>query len=257
MSKEKSIRSNQPQPQAEINDDFIDGSFEYMWMSPERDFRHQNEKYQFTSTNNSPLELGYVISTLFDIRKEELGILTINDGTVRDIRDSDEIWRYHILSMYKDADTAEKPYVNGANDLKNHVVLTLSYNTDESRRNNKEDNSRFKSYGMMIIHIQSAGGIKDKAIYAQVTFTLPTPRYARPFKAEPVQPEVFSILMAYYFDRGEKLTIQMENTINSALDKFKTGRVKEMTYQKNVSQMRSSILKMLLVHCKESGGKKG
>ena len=55
------------------------------WLQRELEFQHQNPKFQFRTNENHSLKFGEVINSLFDIRKEELSVLTINDGTLTNI----------------------------------------------------------------------------------------------------------------------------------------------------------------------------
>ena len=63
--------------------EFKDGSeidFDIFWLQRELEFQHQQDKFQFRTNENQSLKFGEIVNSLFDIRKEELSVLTINDG---------------------------------------------------------------------------------------------------------------------------------------------------------------------------------
>ena len=220
------------QPQKEVPDENIfDQMSESLWMPHEKELQHQKEKVQFSGNVNSPVELGAVINTLFDIRKEDVDTLVVNNGNIKEFKIADEIWSYNMLNHYipaSEEDEKQNNFVDGCNNLINQVVLTLSYHTYKISSANPDERSILNRDSILIIHLQTAGGSREKAAYVQATFTKPVPRYERDFKGNLPQPLSFSILMTFDYEPREKLTKEMEQVIDSALEKIKEG--KKLTY---------------------------
>ena len=90
--------------------EFKDGSemdFDIFWLQRELEFQHQNDKFQFRTNENHSLKFGEVINSLFDIRKEELSVLSINDGSLKIIEGEQDIWDYEFLQHYKRNENGE------------------------------------------------------------------------------------------------------------------------------------------------------
>ncbi|HUN01797.1 MAG TPA: hypothetical protein PLS00_02995, partial [Niabella sp.] len=83
--------------------EFKDGTqmdFDIYWLRRELEFQHQPDKLQFRTNENHSLKFGELINSLFDIRKEELSVLSINDGTLTTIEGEENIWNYEFLKHY-------------------------------------------------------------------------------------------------------------------------------------------------------------
>ena len=110
--------------------EFKDGSqmdFDIFWLKRELEFQHQNDKFQFRTNENHSLKFGELINSLFDVRKEELFVLSINDGSLTTIEDEENIWNYEFLQHYKRNEKGEHAYYReGCSKLANQIVLTLS-----------------------------------------------------------------------------------------------------------------------------------
>jgi hypothetical protein len=123
--------------------EFKDGSqmdFDIFWLQRELEFQHQNDKFQFRTNENHSLKFGELISSLFDVRKEELSVLSINDGSLTTIEGEDNIWNYEFLQHYKRNEKGEYGYYReGCSKLTNQIVLTLAYRTYEK---GKTDNDK-------------------------------------------------------------------------------------------------------------------
>src|SRR5690606_2165365 len=117
--------------------------------------------------------------SLFDIRKEELSVLSINDGSLSTIEGEDKIWNYEFLQHYKRNENGDYDYIRqGCSSLLNQTVLTLSYRT-YSKSDADTDKSKSKKDAILIVHLQYPEGLKYKTLYVQTTFCLPTPMLER------------------------------------------------------------------------------
>lgn len=68
--------------------------FDIFWLQRELEFQHQRDRIQFRTNENHSLKFGELINSLFDIRKEELSVLTINDGSLKVLEGEEDIWNY-------------------------------------------------------------------------------------------------------------------------------------------------------------------
>ena len=71
--------------------------FDIFWLQRELEFQHQNDNVQFRTNENDALKFGELVNSLFDIRKQELSLLTINDGVLTTIEGEDDIWNYEFI----------------------------------------------------------------------------------------------------------------------------------------------------------------
>lgn len=213
--------------------EFKDGSqmdFDIFWLQRELEFQHQNDKIQFRTNENHSLKFGELVNSLFDIRKEELSILSINDGSLTSIEGADKIWNYEFLKHYKRNENGEYEYYReGCSNLANQVVLTLSYKTYE---NSKVDNDKSisKRDALLIVHLQYPEGLKDKVLYIQTTFCLPTIKLERSKKGTNPQPQSFSILIGFDYKTKEETEDEFFKVYNSAKAKLETGKTNELDY---------------------------
>ena len=212
-----------------INAQTFEESMELYWLQHELEFQHQPIDHQFRSNDDGVLKLGDVIYNLFDIRKEEVYVLTINDGETTILETEDDIWNYDLLSQFRRTDDGLYTYrqTEGCSNLTSHIVLNLSYRTYDKSSNDK---SISKINGMLNIHLQYPSGIKDKAIYIQATFCHPPIMLERTKHGILPQPESKSILFAYDY-RSEKENIdQFNNIYNSAREKVNKKDYDNLTY---------------------------
>lgn len=68
--------------------------FDIFWLQSELEFKHHNDKFQFRTNENHSLKFGELINSLFDIRKEELSVLTINEESLKIVEGEEDIWNY-------------------------------------------------------------------------------------------------------------------------------------------------------------------
>lgn len=213
--------------------EFKDGSqmdFDIFWLQRELEFQHQRDRIQFRTNENHSLKFGELINSLFDIRKEELSVLTINDGSLKVIEGEEEIWNYEFLGHYKRNEKGEYEYYReGCSKLANQVILTLSYKTYDKSKTDK-DKSISKTDAMLIVHLQYPEGLKDKVLYVQTTFCLPTIKLERSKKGINPQPLSLSILIGFDFKTKEETETEFFSIFNSAKDKLNNGKVEEMDY---------------------------
>ena len=213
--------------------EFKDGSqmdFDIFWLQRELEFQHQDERIQFRTNENHSLIFGELINSLFDIRKEELSVLTINDGSLQIIEGEENIWDYEFLGHYKRNEKGEYEYYReGCSKLVNQMVLTLSYKTyDKSERD--KDKSISKRDAILIVHLQYPEGLKDKVLYVQTSFFLPTVKLERSKKGINPQPQSISILIGFDFKTNEETEAEFYSIFNSAKEKLKAKKVEEMDY---------------------------
>jgi tetratricopeptide (TPR) repeat protein len=213
--------------------EFKDGlqmDFDIFWLQRELEFQHQSDKIQFRTNENHSLKLGELVNSLFDIRKDELSALSINDGNLKTITGEDEIWNYEFLQHYKRNEKGEYNYFReGCSGLANQIVLTLGYRTyEESKSDN--DKSISKKDAILIIHLQCPEGLKDKVFYVQTTFCQPTVMLERSKKGINPQPKTLSILIGFDFRPIEEITQEFFSVFNSAKDKLNTNRTGELNY---------------------------
>lgn len=213
--------------------EFKDGSqmdFDIFWLQRELEFQHQNERIQFRTNENHSLRFGEIINSLFDIRKQELSVLTINDGSLKIIEGEEEIWNYEFLGHYKRNEKGEYDYYRqGCSKLANQIVLTLSYKTYEKSKVDK-DKSISKGDAILIVHLQYPEGLKDKVLYVQTTFCRPTVKLERSKKGINPQPESLSILIGFDFKAKGENEAEFYSIFNSAKDKLNAGKVTQMDY---------------------------
>lgn len=216
--------------------EFKDGSqmdFDIFWLQRELEFQHQNDKIQFRTNENHSLKFGELINSLFDIRKEELSVLSINDGNLKTIEGEDEIWNYEFLQHYKRNEKGEYNYFReGCSGLANQIVLTLGYRTYEKRKSDN-DKSISKKDAILIVHLQYPEGLKDKVLYVQTTFCLPTVMLERSKKGINPQPKTLSILIGFDFKPNEETTQEFFSVFNSAKEKLNSNRTNELNYLEN------------------------
>nr|WP_315145068.1 hypothetical protein [uncultured Flavobacterium sp.] len=213
--------------------EFKDGSqmdFDIFWFQRELEFQHQSEKNQFRTNENHSLKFGELVNSLFDIRKEELSILSINDGNLRTIAGEDEIWNYEFLQYYKRDENGEYNFFReGCSGLRNQIVITLAYRTyDKSKSDN--DKSKNKRDAILIVHLQYPEGLMDKVLYVQTTFCQPTVQLERSKKGINPQPKSLSILIGFDFKPIEETTEEFFSVFNSAKEKLNTNRANELNY---------------------------
>jgi hypothetical protein len=213
--------------------EFKDGSqmdFDIFWLQRELEFQHQSDRIQFRTNDNHSLKFGEIINSLFDIRKEELSVLTINDGSLKIIEGEDKIWNYEFLGHYKRNEKGEYEYYReGCSKLANQIVLTLSYKTYEKSKSDN-DKSIIKRDAILIVHLQYPEGLKDKVLYVQTTFCLPTVKLERSKKGMNPQPQSLSILIGFDFNTKEETEKEFYSIFNSAKDKLKAGKAEQMDY---------------------------
>lgn len=204
--------------------------FDIYWLQRELEFKHQNDNVQFRTNENDALKFGELVNSLFDIRKQELSVLTINDGVLTTIEGEDDIWNYEFLSHYRRDEKGEyKYYREGCSKLTNQIVLTLGYRThDKSESDN--DKSISKKDAILIVHLQYPEGLKDKTLYVQASFCLPTPMLERSKKGMNPQPKSFSILIGFDYRQKEEIEKEFFTVFNSAKEKLNAGRIEQMDY---------------------------
>lgn len=212
---------------------FKDGTqmdFDILWLKHEFEFQHQNDNIKFRTNENDALKFGELVNSLFDIRKHELSFLTIDDGVLTTIEGEDDIWNYEFLSHYRRDENGEyKYYREGCSKLVNQIVLTLAYRTyDKSESDN--DKSISKKDAILIVHLQYPLGLKDKTLYVQASFLLPTPQTERGKKGMNPQPKSFSILIGFDYRQKEEVEKEFFTVFNSAKEKLNAGKVEEMDY---------------------------
>lgn len=213
--------------------EFKDGTqmdFDIFWLQRELEFQHQNQKFQFRSNENHSLKFGAVINSLFDIRKEELWVLTINDGSLTIIEGGDQIWDYEFLGHYKRNEKGEYSYYReGCSKLANQIVMTLAYRTFDNTLSDK-DKSISKKNAMLIVHLQYPDGAKDNVAYIQATFCRPTLQLERTKKGINPQPDYLSILISYDYRPQEEITQEFFNVFDSAKSKINSGKKDDLNY---------------------------
>jgi tetratricopeptide (TPR) repeat protein len=222
--------------------EFKDGSqmdFDIFWLQRELEFQHQNDKFQFRTNENHSLKFGELINSLFDVRKEELSVLSINDGSLTTIEGEDNIWNYEFLQHYKRNEKGEYGYYReGCSKLTNQIVLTLAYKTYEKGKTDN-DKSISKKDAMLIVHMQYPDGAKDEVVYIQSTFCIPTIRFERSKKGINPQPLSLSLLIAYDYKPANETIDEFYKVFNSAKEKVNSNKTNELDY------LESEILEVL------------
>ncbi|MCX6231132.1 MAG: hypothetical protein NTZ33_06270 [Bacteroidetes bacterium] len=204
--------------------------FDIFWLQRELEFQHQNDKFQFRTNENHSLKFGELINSLFDIRKEELSVLSINDGSLITIEGEQNIWDYEFLQHYKRNNNGEYSYYReGCSKLSNQIVLTLAYKTFEKSKSDN-DKSISKKDAILIVHLQYPEGLKDKVFYVQTTFCLPTVMLERSKKGINPQPQTLSILIGIDFRPNAETTQEFFSVFNSAKEKLNSNRTNELNY---------------------------
>lgn len=204
--------------------------FDIYWLQRELEFQHQNGNIQFRTNENQSLKFGELVNSLFDIRKEELSVLCVNDGNLNTIEGEDKIWNYEFLQHYKRDENGDYHYFReGCSGLANQIVLTLAYRTNE-KSNSDNDKSISKKDALLIVHLQYPEGLKDKTLYIQATFCLPTPMLERSKKGMNPQPKSLSILIGLDYRSNDEVESEFFTVYNSAKEKLQTNRIDELDY---------------------------
>lgn len=204
--------------------------FDIYWMQRELEFQHQADKIQFRTNENHSLKFGELINSLFDIRKNELSVLSINDGSLTTIEGEDNIWNYEFLQHFKRDENGEyKYYCEGCSNLMNQKVLTLSYRS-HSNTDSDKDKSISKKDAILIVHLQYPEGLKDKTLYVQTTFCLPTVMLERSKKGMNPQPKSLSILIGFDYRKKQEIEHEFFTVFNSAKEKLKNNNFNELEY---------------------------
>src|ERR1035437_7055909 len=213
--------------------EFKDGSqldFDIFWLQRELEFQHHNEMFQFRSNEDNLLKFGEVINSLFDIRKEELSVLSINDGSLTIIEGEENIWDYEFLQRYKRNEKGEyNYYCDGCSKLTNQIVITLAYRTHDKAQSDN-DKSIIKSDAILILHLQYPDGLKDKVMYIQATFCRPVIKFERSQKGINPQPSCLSILIGYDYRPYEETTKEFFSVFDSAKDKLNNDQINQLNY---------------------------
>jgi tetratricopeptide (TPR) repeat protein len=210
-----------------------DFDLDAFWLTREFEFKHQNEKLQFRTNENNPLKFGELVNSIFDIRKEELSLLTVNDGNLRTIEGEDDIWNFEFLQLYNKNENGEYKYFKeGCSGLANQIVLTLSYRTYV---NSKTDNDKSisKKDAILIVHLQYPEGLKDKVLYVQTTFCQPTIMLERSKSGINPQPKSLSILIGFDYRPIEETNKEFSSVLNSAKEKLNSNKTNELNYSEN------------------------
>ena len=204
--------------------------FDIYWLQRELEFQHQNDKLQFRTNENHSLKFGELVNSLFDIRKEELSILSVNDGNLTTIEGDENIWNYEFLQHYRRDENGNYNYFRvGCAGLINQTVLTLSYRT-HLKSDTDNDKSISKKDAILIVHLQYPEGLKDKTLYVQTTFCLPTAMLERSKKGMNPQPKSLSILIGFDYRLNDEVEREFFTVFNSAKEKLKTNKTEELDY---------------------------
>ena len=204
--------------------------FDIYWLQRELEFQHQNDKLQFRTNENHSLKFGELVNSLFDIRKEELSILSVNDGNLTTIEGDENIWNYEFLQHYSRDENGDYNYFRvGCVGLINQTVLTLSYRT-HLKSDADNDKSISKKDAILIVHLQYPEGLKDKTLYVQTTFCLPTAMLDRSKKGMNPQPKSLSILIGFDYRLNDEVEREFFTIFNSAKEKLKTNKTEELDF---------------------------
>ena len=229
----KKLFGNKDNNQKDTVIDLKDGTkmdFDIFWFQRELEFQHQNERIQFRTNENHSFKFGELVNSLFDIRREELSVLSINDGNLTTIEGEENIWNYEFLQHFKRDDKGEYNYFReGCAGLINQTVLTLSYRT-HLKSDSDNDKSISKKDAILIVHLQYPEGLKDKTLYVQTTFCLPTAMLERSKKGMNPQPKSFSILIGFDYRQKEEVEKEFFTVFNSAKEKLNADKVEQMDY---------------------------
>ena len=208
--------------QSDWNDEW---NLDRYWLSQELEFQHQHENHKFRVSENNPLKFGKIIHSLFDIRKEEVALLTINDGTLlTNIETQDEIWDYNILSVV--INKVENKYKYGVDD--HTVILSLFYRGFVQKDSDK-DKSILKHDGCLLIHLNNVGGLRDKVLFVQATFCHPPIELERGKKGMFPQPKTISFLIGYDYRTEKEITDEFHFVWDSAMNKLSNNKANEWT----------------------------
>lgn len=207
----------------------MEETMDLFWMQHELEFQYQAKDYQFRSNDTETLKFGDILYKLFDIRKEEVSVLTVNDGEVKVLEDENEIWNFDLLAQYKRTDDGKYNYEKtvGCSKLTSNVVLNLSYRTHDKK---SDDKSISKVDAMLNVHLQYPSGVKGKAIYVQATFCQPPILLERIKQGILTQPKCKSILLAYDYRTKKENIDEFYKVYNSALDKLKNKKYDDLSY---------------------------
>jgi tetratricopeptide (TPR) repeat protein len=202
------------------------------WMLGELRFQHQTKRIQFRTNENQFLRFGEIVNTFFDIRKEELSVLTINDSVLKTVEGCEEIWNYEFLKHYLEKDETGKYTIfreninrEGISQLKDQSILALSYRAKKSLSD--PDKSYLIKNNILIIHLELVDGIKDKVLYVKATFCLPQ----NSFELNPkvTQPKSYSFLIGIDYRSYEKNNNEFLASLDSAIEKLNKGKTETLS----------------------------
>ena len=210
-------KKKEEQSELDLNDML---NLDRFWLSQELEFQHQNEKVRFRANEAKPLELGNIIHSLFDIRKEEVSLLTVNNGSIlTNIEEQDEIWNYNLLSEYiKLLESAHRDRYT--------VILSLFYRGYEQKKMDK-DKSIIKNNACLIIHLDNASGRRDKVVYVQTTICQPPIQLVTGITGR--NPKALSFLIGYDYRPESEITKEFYDVFDSAKNKALNGETNELT----------------------------
>jgi tetratricopeptide (TPR) repeat protein len=210
------------QPQSNWNDAL---NLDRFWMLQEMEFQRLNKEHQFRASESNPLKMGTIVHSLFDIRKEEVALLTVNDGSaLTNIENQDDIWDYNFLSLI--IRQIEGSHQFNVND---HTVIMSLYYRGYAQKDSDKDKSISKKNGCLLIHLVNASGVREKVIYVQATFCHPPINPERFKQGMLPQAKNISFLIGYDYRPENEITEEFHNVFNSAKNKIHNERKDELT----------------------------
>jgi hypothetical protein len=202
---------NIPFDQKKISELNIENIINETWILKENNLHTQNN-FTFRTSSESMFKIGDILSILYDIRKDEISDLCINDiNTTKRISSQEDIWNYNVLQHYRDV-----PIDNHKND-RYHVFYNLIYRKRDNIQSYK-DKSVLVSDSAIMIHSCIGAKYKENALYIDITTSL-TPQTKRNEKQSKVINQYYKSFSIAYDLRSGKQASSEYNYIKDSVEK--------------------------------------
>ena len=224
----------------EVQEDFIEKLSRQEFIKTETKFRHGNIRELPRFNKETPATLGFILETLFDIRKEDLYWMHIfssnfhrSNADDRIIDDKDKIWDYNLFDaiIYMN-DKGESMSKQGQN-----TTITIRYDKAYYKRENSEsceDKSILYSDNSIIMFLRNIAASGEGTRYMRVSVMIPDFVADDDMRASRSKnsPQTMSFVLAWdETDPTDRLG-KYQQLFDSLVEKNKTGQ--ELTEDENL-----------------------
>ena len=224
----------------EVQEDFIDKLSRQEFIKAETKFRHSNIQKLPRFNKETPATLGFILETLFDIRKEDLYWMHIFSSNFdrsrvdnRQIDDKNEIWNYNLFDaiIYMN-DNGESASKQGQN-----TTITIRYDKAYYKREDSEsceDRSILYNDNSIILFLRNIAASGEGTRYMRVSVMIPDFVADDDMRASRSKnsPQTMSFVLAWdETDPTDRLG-KYQQLFDSLVEKNKTGQ--ELTEDENL-----------------------